>query len=274
MRRRSSGLHYFRTSGPLPIQCANGRCGRNTTPRGAWSERRSCSRWACSASPRRQRRRRCGARSSTGTSARRSTAASSSRSPASRARRSTGDCCPDIRWMKRRYDIFITDGYSTRPGPRGERRAPDRPRDRHRPEHGQRAAPGARSASSRTSPSRSRTQPIPPWRWVGWNGDAGHGRGNHLHLSWMHSPSPARASGPRRLYAQVPDGPAATEPSGSGHNGGTGIRVRRHGRQWRPAARPAAPARDRLVAVAAATLASGAISPKVGKLAPVVPEDL
>ena len=29
--------------------------------------------------------------------------------------------------------------------------------------------------------------PRAPFRWVGYNGDAGHGRGNHLHLSWEHS---------------------------------------------------------------------------------------
>ena len=39
-------------------------------------------------------------------------------------------------------------------------------------------------------------QPIAPWRWVGYNGDAGHGRGNHLHLSWNHSD--ARAGHPAK----------------------------------------------------------------------------
>jgi hypothetical protein len=29
-------------------------------------------------------------------------------------------------------------------------------------------------------------QPLPPFRWVGYNGDANHGCGNHLHLSWNH----------------------------------------------------------------------------------------
>jgi hypothetical protein len=32
-----------------------------------------------------------------------------------------------------------------------------------------------------------RNRPRPPFRWVGYNGDHNHGRGNHLHLSWMHS---------------------------------------------------------------------------------------
>lgn len=33
----------------------------------------------------------------------------------------------------------------------------------------------------------SQNNPIDPWRWVGYDGDAGHGRGNHLHLSWDHT---------------------------------------------------------------------------------------
>jgi hypothetical protein len=28
-----------------------------------------------------------------------------------------------------------------------------------------------------------------PFRWVGYNADANHGRGNHLHLSWRHTPA-------------------------------------------------------------------------------------
>lgn len=32
-------------------------------------------------------------------------------------------------------------------------------------------------------------QPRPPFRWVGYNGDANHGCGNHLHLSWNHGPA-------------------------------------------------------------------------------------
>jgi hypothetical protein len=35
-------------------------------------------------------------------------------------------------------------------------------------------------------------RPRPPFRWVGYDGDPGHGRGNHLHLSWIHAPDPSR----------------------------------------------------------------------------------
>lgn len=30
--------------------------------------------------------------------------------------------------------------------------------------------------------------PLPPFRWVGYDGDEDHGCGNHLHLSWNHDP--------------------------------------------------------------------------------------
>jgi hypothetical protein len=43
-------------------------------------------------------------------------------------------------------------------------------------------------------------QPRPPFRWVGYDGDSGHGRGNHLHLSWIHAPAP---SGPPAAWVQV-----------------------------------------------------------------------
>lgn len=29
-------------------------------------------------------------------------------------------------------------------------------------------------------------RPVPPFRWVGYDGDRNHGRGHHLHLSWNH----------------------------------------------------------------------------------------
>jgi hypothetical protein len=35
----------------------------------------------------------------------------------------------------------------------------------------------------------SQNNPIPPFRWVGYNGDAKHGTGHHLHLSWDHAPA-------------------------------------------------------------------------------------
>jgi hypothetical protein len=42
--------------------------------------------------------------------------------------------------------------------------------------------------------------PRPPFRWVGYDGDPGHGRGNHLHLSWIHAPAAGR---PPAAWVQV-----------------------------------------------------------------------
>jgi hypothetical protein len=87
--------------------------------------------------------------------------------------------------MIRRYRIRIGDGYSLSrahtphgehplglavdiyPGPGGSWSQVDRL---------------ARWAEPRQN------RPRPPFRWVGYNGDYNHGRGNHLHLSWQHSP--------------------------------------------------------------------------------------
>lgn len=89
----------------------------------------------------------------------------------------------DIKLLKRKYDIFITDGFS------------DDPVHASNGEHpmglaldvvptGQRWRKISRLAR-RAEPRQDR--PIAPWRWVGYNGDAGHGKGHHLHLSWNHS---------------------------------------------------------------------------------------
>jgi hypothetical protein len=92
----------------------------------------------------------------------------------------------DVRWMKRRYAVRITDGYSTDPvhARNGEHPiglAADIVPNREKGGTWRDIAALARKAEPRQD------HPIPPWRWVGWTGDAGHGRGDHLHLSWMHS---------------------------------------------------------------------------------------
>jgi hypothetical protein len=116
---------------------------------------------------------------------------------------------PDIHWMERRYDIFITDGYSTDPvhAANGEHPiglATDIVPNRAKGGTWRKIGALAHKAEPRQD------HPIPPWRWVGWNGDPGHGRGNHLHLSWMHSPTeprhPARVVYTRKCPAP-PDKP-------------------------------------------------------------------
>ncbi|HYY73823.1 MAG TPA: hypothetical protein VE662_03295 [Solirubrobacterales bacterium] len=128
---------------------------------------------------------------------------------------------PDIRWMKRHFLIFITDGYSMDPvhAENGEHPlglatdiVPNKAKGGTWGEIG--------DLAHLAEPEQD--APIPPWRWVGWNGDPGHGRGDHLHLSWMHSPSepghPARVVYTRKCPATPDD----TSKSSSGSStGGT-----------------------------------------------------
>jgi hypothetical protein len=145
---------------------------------------------------------------------------------------------PDLRWIDARYPIYITDGYSG-PLPNGEWVGC----------HGCHASNSDHTVglavdvvpAEPTSTCDShwaaitrlalwaepvQNKPVAPFRWVGYNGDAGHGCGNHLHLSWNHaetrpyqlaewvevfptSPTEATAKprGKRRPSNRAPSGP-------------------------------------------------------------------
>lgn len=168
---------------------------------------------------------------------------------------------PDIRWMKRRFDIFITDGYS---------------RDRAHAENGEHPI----GLATDIVPNRGnggtwsdigdlahlaeprQDQPLMPWRWVGWNGDAGHGRRDHLHLSWSHSETkpgdPARVvytrrcPGTRDRHRSDDDGNHHHHGSGGGTGAGSGS--------------------GDGDGTGGTGAVGGSVAPKIGKLAPVVPE--
>ncbi len=109
----------------------------------------------------------------------------------------------DLRWIAARYPIYVTDGYSG-PLPDGEHVGCNmchvKGSDHYNglavdvvPLNGTMGkcdaswAPITRLAEW-AEPEQN--HPVPPFRWVGYDGDAGHGCGNHLHLSWQHSPAP------------------------------------------------------------------------------------
>ena len=92
----------------------------------------------------------------------------------------------DIKHLRRKYKIFVTDGYSQDAvhSANGEHPiglaldiVPDKASG------GTWADVDALAAWAEPK----QNQPIAPFRWVGYDGDAGHGRGDHLHLSWSHS---------------------------------------------------------------------------------------
>jgi hypothetical protein len=129
----------------------------------------------------------------------------------------------DLRWIAARYPIYVTDGYSG-PLPNGEHvgcnQCHVRGSDHYNglavdlvPLNGTSGkcdaswAPITRLAEW-AEPLQN--QPVPPFRWVGYNGDAGHGCGNHLHLSWQHAPAPMFQLA--EWVEVFPTGPAARKP--------------------------------------------------------------
>src|SRR5204862_791466 len=95
---------------------------------------------------------------------------------------------PDIHWMERRFHIFITDGYSLGPGHAAGGEHPIGLATDIVPNRATGGTWGEIGDLAHLAEPKQ-NEPRPPWRWVGYNGDPGHGRGNHLHLSWLHSPA-------------------------------------------------------------------------------------
>ncbi|HET9163193.1 MAG TPA: hypothetical protein VFN89_07100 [Solirubrobacterales bacterium] len=110
---------------------------------------------------------------------------------------------PDLRWIAARYPIYVTDGYSG-PLPDGEHVGCNMCHVRNSDHYNGLAVdlvplngtPGRCDASWAPITRLAhwaepvQNEPRAPFRWVGYEGDAGHGCGNHLHLSWEHSVAP------------------------------------------------------------------------------------
>lgn len=108
----------------------------------------------------------------------------------------------DLRWIAKRFPIYVTDGYSG-PLPNGEHVGCHGCHVKHSDHYNglavdivalngtgrcDRAWRGITRLARWAEPQQNR--PAPPFRWVGYTGDAGHGCGNHLHLSWEHAAAP------------------------------------------------------------------------------------
>jgi hypothetical protein len=109
---------------------------------------------------------------------------------------------PDLRWIAQHFPIYVTDGYSG-PLPNGEHvgcnNCHTRGSDHYNglaidvvPLNGDGKCDDTWAGITRLALWAEPTQnhPVPPFRWVGYDGDAGHGCGNHLHLSWQHASAP------------------------------------------------------------------------------------
>jgi hypothetical protein len=106
---------------------------------------------------------------------------------------------PNLRWISARFPIYVTDGYSGRL-PNGEHAGCRGCHVRNSDHYNglavdivalngrggcDRAWRGITRLARWAEPRQNR--PAPPFRWVGYNGDSGHGCGHHLHLSWQHA---------------------------------------------------------------------------------------
>jgi hypothetical protein len=107
---------------------------------------------------------------------------------------------PDLLWISKRYPLYVTDGYSG-PLPSGQHVGCDECHVRGSDHYNGLAVdvvplePSSKCDSHWTAITRlalwaepEQNKPVPPFRWIGYEGDAGHGCGNHLHLSWSHAP--------------------------------------------------------------------------------------
>ncbi len=141
----------------------------------------------------------------------------------------------DIRYLRRNYEIFITDGYSTSSvhSANGEH-----PRGVALDIVPNFAAGGDWDDIDRLArwAEPSQNQPRAPFRWVGYNGDVNHGRGHHLHLSYSHSGA-AFGQTPETVYTiRCPKPRGDGEPNrdndgdgGGDYDGGGGISPRSFG---------------------------------------------
>ena len=149
----------------------------------------------------------------------------------------------DIRWLRKRYPLFITDGYSAGPEHAANGEHPLGLALDIVPDFDE-GGTWAEITSLALFAEPKQNDPVQPFRWVGYNGDAGHGRGHHLHLSWSHSvvnragrtartvytmrcPTPATGTAPTTPPPPPPAGgtqsgtlPGGTPPSG-------GVKVKR-----------------------------------------------
>ena len=108
---------------------------------------------------------------------------------------------PDLRWISERWPIYVTDGYSG-PLPSGIHVGCDECHVRGSDHYLGLAVdivPADPSSICDAKWTRItelalwaepvQNEPVLPFRWIGYEGDAGHGCGHHLHLSWNHAPA-------------------------------------------------------------------------------------
>lgn len=139
----------------------------------------------------------------------------------------------DVKYLQKRYKIFVTDGYSMDAvhSANGEHPlglaldiVPDK------------SVGGTWNDIDRLAAWAEPRQDRPrtPFRWVGYDGDENHGRGHHLHLSWSHTETKAgrpaktvftiRCPGSAGVVTPPPE-PEPEPPDGGGVGAGGNVGI-------------------------------------------------
>ena len=163
---------------------------------------------------------------------------------------------PDLRWIAAHFPIYVTDGYSG-PLPDGEHVGCNHCHVRDSDHYNGLAVDlvPLNGTSGKCDASWApitrlahwaepvQNQPRPPFRWVGYDGDAGHGCGNHLHLSWEHAAAPmfqlaewVEVFPVRQLEPQSRQPSRSPQPRAASADRPGGVSVVQVGRRLRPAA--------------------------------------
>ena len=118
---------------------------------------------------------------------------------------------PDIRWMKRKFDLRFGDGYAMSGHAMNGEHPLGLAADIYAGSSWNKVDKLAELAEPRQN------QPRLPWRWVGYDGDAGHGRGHHLHLSWGHNKRTTPGKPARWVLTRTcPGGGGGSDSDGDG----------------------------------------------------------
>jgi uncharacterized membrane protein YgcG len=127
----------------------------------------------------------------------------------------------DIKVLRRKYKIFITDGFSKDPVHSANGEHPIGLALDIVPDF---AKGGGWNDIDRLANRAERRQnrPRAPFRWVGYDGDANHGRGHHLHLSYSHGASKFGEPVKDMYSMRCPEKRGGGEPDGGGGGGGGG----------------------------------------------------
>jgi tape measure domain-containing protein len=113
----------------------------------------------------------------------------------------------DVLALKRKYKLDITDGYA----PTGHAAGGEHPLGLAIdavPDFANGGSWDLVDALAKWA-EPAQNNPRSPFRWVGYDGDAGHGRGNHIHLSWLHD-AVAKLAASAKIKSAGWDGPGGT----------------------------------------------------------------